>query len=167
MFFLSPALRASDADREAAVDFLKRHYAEGRLTDDELSGRTDAAYRAQFDSQLGRLTGDLPALPVPVPARRLAERGAPVARAGLVAVAVLAVLVVVPADAWAPLLAMLLPLLLMIVFAIGPFALPLLAFAWLARALSGASDPRRGQLPRGHVAQGFARWEPVERRRRF
>ena len=167
MFFLSPALRASDADREDAVEFLKRHYAEGRLPEEELSRRIDAAYRAQFDSQLDRLTADLPALPVPVPARSLAERGAPLARAGLAAAAVLAVLAVVPADAWAPLFAMLLPLLIMVVFAVGPLALPVIAFAWLARALAAPREPRRGQLTRGHWSGAPAGWDRMDRRQRF
>lgn len=167
MFFLSPDLRASDAEREAAVEFLKRHYAEGRLSDRELGRRIDAAYRAEWDSQLERLTADLPAVLEPVPAGGPALRGAPIARAALAAVAVVALLAIVPADVWAPLFAMLVPLLVMLVFAVGPFALPILAFAWLARALSGPRDHRRGQLPRGHVGGGFIQWEPLDRRRRF
>src|SRR3954452_17642185 len=63
-------VRASDHDRERAVEFLKAHYAAGRLGDDELAGRTDAAYRAVVVSDLDRLTADLPAFPPPRPARR-------------------------------------------------------------------------------------------------
>jgi hypothetical protein len=39
-------LRVSDADRDAAVDFLTHHYASGRLTADELSARIDAGVDA-------------------------------------------------------------------------------------------------------------------------
>ena len=44
-----PDVRASDLDRERAVEFLKAHYAAGRLQDDELAWRSDAAYRAVGD----------------------------------------------------------------------------------------------------------------------
>src|SRR5215210_4185805 len=63
-------LRASDLDRERAVEFLKAHYADGRLLEDELAWRTDAAYRAVRLSELDRLTVDLPAFVARRPARR-------------------------------------------------------------------------------------------------
>jgi hypothetical protein len=62
--------RASDHDREAAVMFLKAHYADGRLTDHELAARSDAAYRAVGVRELEWLTSDLPAAPPPPPRRR-------------------------------------------------------------------------------------------------
>jgi hypothetical protein len=58
-------VRASDHDREAAVAFLKAHYADGRLAEDELAWRTDAAYRSVGVHELRRLTSDLPAAPPP------------------------------------------------------------------------------------------------------
>jgi hypothetical protein len=63
-------LRASDHDREAAVAFLKAHYADGRLAEDELALRTDAAYRAVGVRELEWLTSDLPAAPRPPRRRR-------------------------------------------------------------------------------------------------
>jgi hypothetical protein len=63
-------LRASDHDREAAVAFLKAHYADGRLAEDELAWRTDAAYRSLGVYELQRLTSDLPAAPLPPRRRR-------------------------------------------------------------------------------------------------
>jgi hypothetical protein len=52
---------------------LKAHFADGRLTDEELGWRTDAAYRAVGMRELARLTSDLPAPPrrrQPRPRRR-------------------------------------------------------------------------------------------------
>ena len=56
-----PALRASDADRERAVELLRDHAAEGRLTLEELADRVSTAYRARTGDELERLTRDLPA----------------------------------------------------------------------------------------------------------
>src|SRR3954447_8864744 len=53
-------LRASDADRERVAERLREHYGEGRLSDDDLSERIDAAYRARTISELEGLTVDLP-----------------------------------------------------------------------------------------------------------
>jgi hypothetical protein len=63
-------VRASDHDREAAVAFLKAHYADGRMAEDELAWRTDAAYRAVAVRELAWLTSDLPAAPAPPRRRR-------------------------------------------------------------------------------------------------
>lgn len=57
----SPALRASDAERDAAVAHLREATAEGRLTLDEFSQRMEAAYGARTADELARLTTDLPA----------------------------------------------------------------------------------------------------------
>ncbi len=63
-------IRASDADRERAVESLREHYAAGRLSEEELSERVDAVYRATTMQQLEALRGDLPSLPVSPAARR-------------------------------------------------------------------------------------------------
>ena len=70
MAILQRDVRASDHDREAAVAFLKAHYADGRLAEDELALRTDAAYRAVGVRELEWLTSDLPAAPRPPRRRR-------------------------------------------------------------------------------------------------
>ena len=70
-------LRASDEQRERAAQEIREHFAAGRLTDEELSDRVQAAYAA-------RTEGDLkPCWPIcpgcrPVPPQRKAElrRGA-------------------------------------------------------------------------------------------
>jgi hypothetical protein len=53
---------ASDAEREQAVARLREASAEGRLTLDELSDRTDAAYAARTHGELVRVTDGLPAV---------------------------------------------------------------------------------------------------------
>jgi hypothetical protein len=54
-------MRASDADREAAVERLRRSYVAGRLTHAELCDRSSAAYAARTWGELYDLTADLPA----------------------------------------------------------------------------------------------------------
>src|SRR3954465_9033041 len=65
-----PPLRASDADRERVAARLREHYGDGRLNDDALSERVEAAYRASTTSELAKLTADLPAPPKPPRPRR-------------------------------------------------------------------------------------------------
>jgi hypothetical protein len=52
--------RASDADRECAVDVLKAAFAEGRLTREDLGARAEVAYGARTYSELAALSADLP-----------------------------------------------------------------------------------------------------------
>jgi hypothetical protein len=56
------SLRASDADREQFVEALRQHHAEGRLTLEELTERTERAYAARTLGDLDALGGDLPPL---------------------------------------------------------------------------------------------------------
>jgi hypothetical protein len=64
----TPYLRASDADREAAVERLNRAAVEGRLDHDELDERVAAAYSARWTSDLQAITADItPAPPAPPP----------------------------------------------------------------------------------------------------
>ena len=56
-------LRASDEQRDRAAQEIREHYAAGRLTDDELSDRVQAAYSARTEGELKALTADLPKLP--------------------------------------------------------------------------------------------------------
>ncbi len=60
-----PAVRASDADREAVATSLAANMAEGRLTLDELSQRLDLVYGAKTTEELERVTHDLPAVTDP------------------------------------------------------------------------------------------------------
>lgn len=61
-------MRASDADRERAVDVLKAGFAEGRLTQEEFAERQAGALKARTYQDLAALTADLPAGPLGVPA---------------------------------------------------------------------------------------------------
>lgn len=66
----TPALRASDADREATVERLRVAAIEGRLDADELDERLSAAYAARLCSDLERLTADV----TPTPPRAIVAR---------------------------------------------------------------------------------------------
>jgi len=55
-----PDLRAGDADREAAAAALGEHFAQGRLTLDELLARLDATFAATVQSEIAATTRDLP-----------------------------------------------------------------------------------------------------------
>lgn len=54
------SMRASDAERETAVDLLSQAFAEGRLSHHELGQRCTAALTARTRSELSDLTADLP-----------------------------------------------------------------------------------------------------------
>ena len=80
-------LRASDSEREAAVERLRAASAEGRLTLEELTTRAAAAYSAQTRGELVRITADLPALTsgtsaVPARRQRLVSLFADIRRSG-------------------------------------------------------------------------------------
>jgi hypothetical protein len=72
-------LRASDADRDRAIETLAAASAEGRLSLEEYSERSEAALRARTVADLGGLTADLPATPraglAPAPAEITAVLG--------------------------------------------------------------------------------------------
>jgi hypothetical protein len=67
-----PAVLASDAERERAVELLRSSSVDGRLTLEEFGQRMGAAYEARTREQLDELTRDLPteSSPAAVPARR-------------------------------------------------------------------------------------------------
>ncbi|WP_089206391.1 DUF1707 SHOCT-like domain-containing protein [Streptosporangium subroseum] len=77
------AMRASDAEREAAVERLRVASVEGRLTLGELSERTEAAYTAVTQAELAVVTSDLPlAGQAPMPAPAYASAQAPAEQQG-------------------------------------------------------------------------------------
>jgi hypothetical protein len=74
-------LRIGDAERDAVMTALREHFAQGRLTHDELDERLDTALAARTAGDLRRVTADLPG---PPPPRRPVEYDRP------------------PAAGWAP-----------------------------------------------------------------
>jgi hypothetical protein len=83
-----PDLRASDADREVAVERLRAAALEGRIDADELEQRLSQAYGARWCSELARLTADVtppPAPPDPLVFVRPQRRLNPLAVVSLVA----------------------------------------------------------------------------------
>jgi DNA-binding MarR family transcriptional regulator len=69
-------MRAADADRDAAAVSLGEHFAQGRLTLDELSARLEATLTATTHGELSQATRDLPHLIVlSDPAQRSRVRG--------------------------------------------------------------------------------------------
>jgi len=132
-------VRASDLDRERAVEFLKAHYAAGRLQHDELAMRSDAAYRAVVISELDWLTADLPAL-VRAPQRR---RRRPTVTAAVICALLVALLVIVPPEIWLALfaLAMMAGVIGFVMFA--PIAIPILVIATIVHLVARATRPQR------------------------
>src|SRR5580693_6881776 len=59
----SPALRASDADRDRVIELLRAAVADGRLDTVEFDERLDAALAARTIDALAPLTADLIAAP--------------------------------------------------------------------------------------------------------
>ena len=100
-------IRVSDADRERVAARLREHFAEGRLSQEELDERLSAALGAKTAGDLRRVMADLPdpaQAPVPVqagplgPARGLAFRRGP--RLWPVAVFALIAALVIPGAGW-------------------------------------------------------------------
>jgi hypothetical protein len=68
------SLRASDAERAATADLLRRHHAEGRLDTAELEERVERCYAAKTRGDLDALTADLPGPHLRRPTRRAGGR---------------------------------------------------------------------------------------------
>jgi class 3 adenylate cyclase len=62
-------VRASDADRERVAELLRDHYGAGRLSEEDLSERVEAAYDVRTTAELAALTADLPSPRPPAPGR--------------------------------------------------------------------------------------------------
>lgn len=59
----APGARVGDADRDAAAAVLAEHFAQGRVTLDELNERLDVILTATTYGELSQTMGDLPLLP--------------------------------------------------------------------------------------------------------
>jgi class 3 adenylate cyclase len=75
----SRELRASDVDRDQAVERLREHFGAGRLTEEEFDARVDRAYASATHGDLDALTFDLPDEPrralAPAPKRHVTKQG--------------------------------------------------------------------------------------------
>jgi Domain of unknown function (DUF1707) len=98
-------MRASQADREQAIEALKDAFVDGRLARDELDGRAGRALSARTCAELAALTADISAGPTaappqrpPVPARRRPLARAAIGSGGCLTVAAAAVRVFVLTD---------------------------------------------------------------------
>ena len=58
-------VRVGDADRDAVAAQLREHYADGRLTLEELNERLDQAFAAKTKADLNTVMRDLPQAPQP------------------------------------------------------------------------------------------------------
>ncbi|GII62632.1 hypothetical protein Skr01_27170 [Sphaerisporangium krabiense] len=67
-------LRIGDAERDEVMAALREHFAQGRLTHDELTERLDTVLAARTAGDLRRVTADLPG---PAPARAEHDRRGP------------------------------------------------------------------------------------------
>ena len=67
-------LRASQADRENAIDALKAAYVAGRLSEEEFSARIGRALASRTHADLAAITADIPAAPVAARPARMPDR---------------------------------------------------------------------------------------------
>ncbi len=147
-------IRVSDADRDRVTARLRDHFAEGRLTPDELDERISAALNASTFGDLRRVVADLPG-PVPVPpaaAQRPQRAGPPLIarRRGprLLPIALLVVLtaLLVPGGGWLLFAFIKLILLFWLVTCLAG-----IFFAgWFRRRMRRSGGPGYAQHWRGH-----------------
>ncbi|MBX6371868.1 MAG: DUF1707 domain-containing protein [Acidothermus sp.] len=67
-------LRIGDAERDYAIELLQRHFADGRLTQEEYEERVAAALKARTQADIAALFRDLPLLPSAAPLVRRKRR---------------------------------------------------------------------------------------------
>ena len=81
------SLRAADSDREQVAERLRQAAAEGRLDQEELEARLEAALTARTYGELDRLVADLPPRePEPAPRRTRSRRRPKLGFAGVAAI---------------------------------------------------------------------------------
>ena len=92
-------LRASDADREQAIDTLKTAFVQGRLAKDEFCGRAGRALAARTHGELTAITRSIPIRQSQAPPPR-AARAQDRSRMDKKTVAWLMFLVLMPTTLW-------------------------------------------------------------------
>ncbi len=145
-------LRASDAERERVITFLREHALLGRLSDDELEERIGLAYASVTVGDLERLIADLPrsqragTRPAPRPQPRPARRqhnGPPPA---LIAVGIGALLLTGLPFAMLGIAFALVAAVVAIVFALSIVLGPILLVALLIIATARRRRPHRQHM---------------------
>jgi hypothetical protein len=154
-------IRISDADRDRVTARLRDHFAEGRLTSDELDERVTAALNAKTFGELRRVMADLPGpalappgAPPPRTAAGTARRPVPWALRGRprvlpIALLVLLAALLIPGSGW-------------LLFTVVKFVLVF----WLVVFLAGffAAGRIRRRMRRdwwaGHPFHGYQDWPP-------
>jgi Flp pilus assembly protein TadB len=146
-------LRASDAERERVVEFLREHALVGRLNHDELEERIGLAYAAVFRGDLERLISDLPrrsqavAKRRPQPTRAVAQRNEPKPFMVLVGLAALAIPMITVLGAILAVVAT--------VIAVTAMMLPVVLVSLLVLAILKRRRPHGPRHHRGGMAGGF------------
>jgi hypothetical protein len=144
-----PEIRASDAERERIVTFLRDKAAEGRLSPDELDERVGRAYVAMTRGELRRLVRDLPDPPFRAGLERSRRRPAGVAVLGLTGLAALRLPGLALLLVWSALAVTvaLMAVIVMVAVALGPIIALFVLFALAMRRRAGALSAR-GYRPR-------------------
>jgi hypothetical protein len=96
-------IRASDAERDAVIETLRRHTADGRLTMSEFEDRVAEALAARTRGDLAPVLRELPSLDAPPAPRAGARRQRPAAwlpRVAIMAIVAVAALVLFREGAW-------------------------------------------------------------------
>jgi hypothetical protein len=93
-------LRASQADREDAIDALKAAYVAGRLTEDEFEARVGQAFAARTHADLAAITADIPTDPVAAPPARMPDRVVAWGTGAIITAAALGGAVLIGGPAW-------------------------------------------------------------------
>ena len=152
----SDSLRIGDAERDAAVAALTRHFTEGRLTQPEHEERIEAAIRARTGSDLRRLFADLPRLGEPLPPARR-DRGSP-SRAIVMSPLVVALMLALGVFVFANVL----PVVVVLVFALVTTRIALGALARPQRRgwrYDAWQDPNRGAGWNSNLWQAKNPWD--------
>lgn len=147
-------LRIGDAERNRMTESLHEHYAQGRITQDELDERLDATLSAKTYADLRPITADLPEVVEPEPAQPARGRRPDGFRGAL---ALPLAFVAVPLGLLVTVVA------LMVVLRAAFFLLPILMIAWLVMAMMGFGRRRAwhhggaaGQLPGYRSGWGYS-----------
>jgi hypothetical protein len=157
---MNDRIRISDNDRERAASMLRDHYAEGRLTAEELDERVTAALNAKTAGDLRRLMADLPgpaqAQPGPVfgPAPWAVRRRGP--RLLPLALLILFAALLLPGGGWVLFAFLKLFLLFWLLVAVVGMIAGFTFRHWMRRAFRNRGGPLTGERWGWGSGEGWA-----------